>query len=60
MNMYRKPTKTEIVNHYKDLGYEVHVAEDGFIKYRKTGENWLNGRWIEEYVFDEDYGVQLV
>lgn len=55
----RKATKAEIIAHYQNDGYEVRVDDDGHIEFRKDDGEWLEGRWVSEYRFDDETGVQL-
>ena len=46
----KKATAAEVRSHYKAQGYEVRISrDDGRVIYRKPGEAWLEGRYVEEY-----------
>lgn len=54
----RQATQSEIRNHFKDNGHLIRISRDGHVIFKRNGEGrWLEGRWISEYRFCEDYGV---
>lgn len=44
-----RPTPAQVRAHYQDQGYEVRIAKDGHVTYRKDGGEWLEGRWVSEH-----------
>lgn len=49
-----RPTPEQVRSHYKIQGYEVRIAKDGHVTYRKDGGAWLEGRWVSEYRLIDD------
>lgn len=44
-------TAAQVREHYKAQGYEVRIAKDGRVTFRKDG-TWREGRWVCEYRVD--------
>lgn len=58
--MTRTATTTEVRNHYKHQGHTVRIDREGHVEFKRNGDgNWLEGRWVSEYRFDEETGVSL-
>ena len=57
--MTRKATEAEVKAHYEDQGFEVRIDGEGHVEFRKDDGDWLEGRWVSEYRFDEETGVRL-
>lgn len=54
----RKATAKEIRGHYRDQGHIAHISRNGHVQYRADGRGpWLEGRWIEDYIFSDEHGV---
>lgn len=55
----RKATVSEIRKHFKDDGHLVRISRDGHVIFKRNGEGpWLEGRYVSEYIFCDETGVQ--
>jgi hypothetical protein len=59
MTKRRRATEAEVRKHYEDQDYEVRIVDDGHVEYRKDDGEWLEGRFLEEYWIDPEYGIYL-
>jgi hypothetical protein len=56
----RTATATEVRKHYKDAGHTVRINSEGHVEFKRNGEgSWLEGRWVSEYLVDDENGVHL-
>lgn len=54
-------THAQIRKHYKDMGHTVRIDREGHVEFKQNGEGpWLEGRWVSEYRYDDEFGVVLV
>lgn len=53
-----RATEQQIRDHFEALGAEVHI-DAGHIEYRYDGGEWLEGRYVTEYVTDHRGNVHL-
>jgi len=44
-----KPTSKQVRAHYASQGFDVRISRDGHIVFRRAGEAWREGRWLDEY-----------
>ena len=64
--MRRRSTTQEVEDLFLKQGYEVHIDTDGRVYFRdadiiaKHGRAaWLTGRWVDEYLTEDDGTVHL-
>lgn len=56
----RTATAPEVRKHYKDGGHTVRIDREGHVEYKRNGDGpWLEGRWVSEYLVDDETGVSL-
>lgn len=53
-------TVAQVRKSYKDAGHTVRIGRDGHVTFKRNGEGeWLEGRWVDEYLVDAELGVHL-
>jgi hypothetical protein len=59
--MFTRPaTADEVRQHYRVLGHECRISDDGRVEYRRHGEGpWLDGRWLSEYRVTDEIGLHV-
>lgn len=53
-----KATTEQVRDFYRRQGYQVRINKDGRVSFRLPLREWMDGRWVSEYVV-RDGGVTI-
>jgi hypothetical protein len=57
----RTANRRDVRKHFVATGHEVMIDRYGHVFFRKEGDaHWLEGRWVDEYVIDDNGNVHHV